>query len=442
MCVFRHVAGGTWRLCLVRCPLPASFVSACDAFPLPQPKRSADEDKGRALDDQKVRSHLGTSHLATLSLKDPTPPHPMMSSSTIDHVKAPVPMGVAGTTSNGTIDAYDGLQLHFVRYHPPTPPQHATTTTNFHPPLSIVFVHGFAEHVGRYSSVFPIFAARGIELICFDQRGFGATAQAASGGFAKHYTNTSWPQQFKDVQTVVVAQRKWLNEKYGLSTGQEVPIFLLGHSMGGGISAAIFTRDPGSKEATELQTVRGLIKGVVASSPWLLLTKPPPAPIAFLAPHLIRWIPSLKYPAGLQAEALTRDEEVQAKWKQDPLIQNWVKAVSALGPMKGGKEIVNSKWQNWEKDVPILIVHGEDDMVTSHKASKTLVEKLQTLEGPNGTVDAKYIGFPQGRHEMMFEVGDVKSDVSGNRPCLLGCRKISTSLTSALVCELSFPTVR
>lgn len=331
-----------------------------------------------------------------------------MATATSNHLKLPVAPDQAGTTSTGTIPAYDGLDLHFVRYHPAS-----SAGTHARPTLSVVFVHGFAEHVGRYSDAFPLFAARGIELICFDQRGFGNTADKAAGGFAKNYTNTTWPQQFKDVQKVIAAQRVWLNEKYPGSP--EVPIYLVGHSMGGGISTALFTRDSESQEAAELADVRSTVKGVVASSPWLSLTQPPPGFITFLAPRLIRWIPTLKYPAGLKADALTSDKEAQAKWEKDPWIQNWVRAASAFGPLKGGEEIVSTKWHNWQRDTPLLIVHGEADMVTSHKASKTLVDNLKTLSGgagSDGKVDAQYVGFPGGRHEMLFEAGDVKSDVS------------------------------
>ncbi|CAO1636093.1 unnamed protein product [Parajaminaea phylloscopi] len=316
----------------------------------------------------------------------------------------------SGTTTKGTIKADDGLDLHFTRYHPDAGSQSGAPSGT--PQLSVVFIHGFAEHVGRYSDTFPAFAAKGIELISFDQRGFGNTADAAPGGFAKNYTTTTWAQQFKDVQAVVKAQREWLNERYGGDAGAQVPIFLLGHSMGGGIAMAVFTRDATTPEHKELAYLRENVKGVVASSPWLTLTNPPPGLLVFLGPRLARWFPSLKYPAGLKAEALTRDKEEQAKWEADPWIQNWVKLVSAVGPLLGGEDIVKSKWKNWKPDVPILIAHGEDDAVTSHKASKTVVEQLKTLSGPNGNVDAQYVGFPEGRHEMMFETGDVRGNVS------------------------------
>lgn len=177
------------------------------------------------------------------------------------HVPIPVDPSSAGTSSEGIIKAPDGLDLYFKRYHPSSPSL---------PALSVVFVHGFVEYIARYEAAFPAFSARSIELIAFDQRGFGQTAQKAPGGWGKHYTTTNWPQQFMDVQAVVVEQRKYLDDKFGKD---KVPIYLLGHSMGGGISIAVFTRDASSPEHKDLEQLRTIVKGVAASSPWLTLTK-------------------------------------------------------------------------------------------------------------------------------------------------------------------------
>jgi acylglycerol lipase len=44
------------------------------------------------------------------------------------------------------------------------------------PKACLLFCHGFIEHIGRYSDIFPTYAQRGISVACFDQRGFGKTA--------------------------------------------------------------------------------------------------------------------------------------------------------------------------------------------------------------------------------------------------------------------------
>jgi acylglycerol lipase len=88
----------------------------------------------------------------------------------------------------------------------------------------IVFIHGFAEHVGRYSHFHPLFSERGIAVFAFDQRGFGKTALDAEGHKSKHsaYGKTSWSEQMADIGWAIGHAKE---EFPGL------PIFLMGHSM-------------------------------------------------------------------------------------------------------------------------------------------------------------------------------------------------------------------
>lgn len=88
----------------------------------------------------------------------------------------------------------------------------------------LVFLHGFIEHVGRYQHVFPLWAARGIAVFAFDQRGFGRTAEDREQRSSdSSYGKTSGPQQNEDVEWAVGAARA--------KFGKELPVFLMGHSM-------------------------------------------------------------------------------------------------------------------------------------------------------------------------------------------------------------------
>jgi pimeloyl-ACP methyl ester carboxylesterase len=89
---------------------------------------------------------------------------------------------------------------------------------------AIVFVHGFAEHVGRYTSFHPLLSARGIGVFTYDQRGFGLTAQDTKGNKSKSsaYGKTCWKDQMVDIEWAVEHTRKVFDDK---------PVFLMGHSM-------------------------------------------------------------------------------------------------------------------------------------------------------------------------------------------------------------------
>ena len=106
--------------------------------------------------------------------------------------------------------------------------QFYTRTYTPEPPVStkavIVFVHGFAEHVGRYSHFHPLLSSRGIAVFTYDQRGFGLTAQDTEGKKSKSsaYGKTCWKDQMADIEWAVEHTRKSFEGK---------PVFLMGHSM-------------------------------------------------------------------------------------------------------------------------------------------------------------------------------------------------------------------
>ena len=97
------------------------------------------------------------------------------------------------------------------------------------PPRAVLlFVHGFAEHVGRYEWAHSVYASRGITVFAYDQRGFGRTAldkspknkHAGNGGYGR----TSWRAQLGDMEWWVRHVRKEF---------PDTPVFLMGHSMVG-----------------------------------------------------------------------------------------------------------------------------------------------------------------------------------------------------------------
>ena len=103
-------------------------------------------------------------------------------------------------------------------------------TRTYLPPTStptkavIVFIHGFAEHVGRYTHFHPIIAKRGIAIFTLDQRGFGLTALDTEGKKSRSssWGKTSWVQQMGDIDWAV---------KHAKEEFKDTPIFLAGHSM-------------------------------------------------------------------------------------------------------------------------------------------------------------------------------------------------------------------
>ena len=101
----------------------------------------------------------------------------------------------------------------------------------------MLIVHGIGEHSGRYEHVGGHFADAGIDVLSYDQRGFGE-----SGGHRGHVERFD---EFLDDAEVLLSERRSL----------DVPTILLGHSLGGLVSPELSrqrtsTAGPSSVERT------------------------------------------------------------------------------------------------------------------------------------------------------------------------------------------------
>lgn len=85
-------------------------------------------------------------------------------------------------------------------------------------------------------------SSEGIAVFAFDQRGFGQTSL-----ITKSQGVTSWSLALGDINHFVEHTHQLF---------PDVPLFLVGHSMGGGLSLAFATRNPSLKS---LQYVRGVV---------------------------------------------------------------------------------------------------------------------------------------------------------------------------------------
>ncbi|KAG9121267.1 hypothetical protein FRC07_002853, partial [Ceratobasidium sp. 392] len=158
--------------------------------------------------------------------------------------------------------AHDGMRLYTRRYIPSSATGGGGKWGASGAKAAILFVHGFIEHIGRqvffwitegYEHVFPRYADQGIVVF---------TSPAAK------YGKTSWAEQQTDIQTMLGVLRE------GVSSS--VPIFLMGHSMGGGLALSFPTRPPKAPFVPKSEVVLGL-SGVIATSPLIRQSKPAPA---------------------------------------------------------------------------------------------------------------------------------------------------------------------
>ncbi|KAJ7772027.1 lysophospholipase [Mycena maculata] len=241
----------------------------------------------------------------------------------------------------------------------------------------LVFIHGFAEHVGRYTQVHPQFAARGINVFTFDQRGFGKTAlDAENKSKTSSYGKTAGEHQMDDV--------KWAIE-HASKEFPGLPIFLSGHSMGGGEAINFPIRRDAS-----------MLSGVIACSPLVQQTHPAPKLLRMAGGGVATLLPYFPYPAPLDYNDLSHDAVYNEIARTDPLakLQGTLRGISDM--LNWGDELRGENYKKWPKSLPILFVHGTGDQITSHIHVKEFHDNIVAN-------DKNLIVYADGYHELMQE---------------------------------------
>ena len=219
------------------------------------------------------------------------------------------------------------------------------------PKRLLIVVHGFAEHSGRYEHVGSWFAARGCAVHAYDHRGHGRSQGA------RNYVRT-FDEYLDDLDCFLGQVRA---EHLGL------PVTIVGHSMGGLISTAFVTqRKPD-------------IFALVTSGAALELGPAMQGPRTLIAKALRRIAPRLKLAAGLPAAGLSRDPEVVRAYESDPLVDTRVTLALAVEMMNA---IARTRGGGQAVEVPMLLLHGEDDPLCSAAGSRSFFESLPATSVP------------------------------------------------------------
>ncbi|KAG7091183.1 hypothetical protein E1B28_010234 [Marasmius oreades] len=207
------------------------------------------------------------------------------------------------------------------------------------PKAALVFIHGFAEHVGRYDHIHPQFSKHDIALFTFDQRGFGRTAlDEKERSKGSSWGKTSWDQQMEDINWAL---------KHAREEFPRVPLFLMGHSMGGGEILG-WTAGYGSK------TLIASLAGVIASSPLIQQTKPASKFLRWLGGKVSTLSPYTLIPAGLNPDDLSQNKAANEAYIKDPLIKQ-CGSLRGIGDMlnKGDELLEPKRYRHWPSNLPV-----------------------------------------------------------------------------------------
>lgn len=229
----------------------------------------------------------------------------------------------------------------------------------------IVIVHGASEHHRRYGWLIEMWRLSGYHVIMGDLPGQGLTTRSRRGHIDRF-------------DEYMIEVKDWIQAAYQF----ELPVFLIGHSMGGLISIRL------------LQEERLQLAGVILSSPCVGLKHTPSKFLDILSYGLNVIFPSLRIDSGLKVEMATRNQEVRDIDSNDSL---YVTKMS----VRWYRELVtamklafvhNSKIQ----DVPVLVMQAGEDKVVNKKSVKDWFNKVPLSE-------KRFKEWPDCYHEIFNE---------------------------------------
>lgn len=229
----------------------------------------------------------------------------------------------------GFLTGLGGVQLFYRVWSPPEPQG------------SMVLVHGFNEHSGRYTHVAEFFTARGYAVYALDHRGHGRSEG-----------HRCYIDRFDD----------YLHDLHLLvqkAQAHGIPI-LVGHSMGGLIAYRYALAHPDT------------IQALVLSSPFFRNRAQPDPVTKMLAPLMSKLLPRLQIPARIPMEWLTRSTEALAAAKADPLFGSkatprWFIECTRAGEACHGET---------DLKMPVLFLQAGDDLMVVPEATREIYERV------------------------------------------------------------------
>ncbi|HEV3233201.1 MAG TPA: alpha/beta hydrolase [Candidatus Dormibacteraeota bacterium] len=258
----------------------------------------------------------------------------------------------------------DGLRLHYDVWRPEGETRRL-----------VILVHGFADHSGRFSYLVPHLAGRGAVVYAYDQRG-----QGRSPGKTGHVANF---QRLVDD----------LDEFVRLATEREagIPPFLYAHSTGAIAALHYLYENPLA------------VEGAVLSAPCLMLTFEPPGWKSTLGRTISTVVPGFTMQAGFEPGTVSRDEQVVADNKADPLVSQ--KMTARFYTEVYLKAMPAALARIDQLQTPYLVLQGTEDRLVSPRVA----DEFEQRAAAHGIVKRYEGGFHESHNDIHRE--EVFADV-------------------------------
>jgi alpha-beta hydrolase superfamily lysophospholipase len=254
----------------------------------------------------------------------------------------------------GFLNSADHLRLYWQRYTP----ERAKAT--------VLVLHGAGDHCGRYPALTSALVKAGFQVALLDFRGHGQSD-------GRRWYVDSFTDYLHDVDAFAA--------KLSQDGTAGETLFAVGHSQGGLIASHWAIRNA------------ALLTGLVLSSPWFRLAKPPPAAKVLAGKVVGRLVPWLPIDAGLDVAQLTTDPELQRWTDRDPLYGH--KATPRWFD-EAGRAQLEALRRAPELRTPLLVLVGGADPIADARAERSFFDAASST-------DKKLVVYEGFRHELFNE---------------------------------------
>lgn len=272
------------------------------------------------------------------------------------------------------------------------------------PHAILQIAHGMVEYIDRYDGFAEYLCNLGYLVVGNDHLGHGASVTSKDnwGYFAE---KDGYKAVLEDLYTVT----NLIKNEY-----KDLPYFLLGHSMGsffaryyiqihGDELDGAIIMGTGEQTAATLVAGKQMCRAIARLKGWHYRSKVVNG--MALGSYNKKWEPS-----NTHLDWLTKDEEIVAKYKNEPrnsflfTLNGYLNLFSVIGEV-----IKKYNIEKVPKDLPLLVTSGEDDPVGDFSKSPKLVYEAFVKAGIK---DVEIKLYPNDRHEILNELD--KIDVYSN----------------------------
>jgi len=232
---------------------------------------------------------------------------------------------------------------------------------------TVLVLHGFGEHSGRYEHVLEHLAASGFSALAIDYRGWGL-AEGNRGCLR------SFDEYVSDaLRGLTLARHKKQPDE---------PLFLLGHSQGGLLAARVAMEEGAG------------ISGLILSGPGLGIAMDVPIYKRAIARLASRLVPDFALASDIPSDWLTTDAEMVARVDADPLMvrsgtARWLtETLRTQAQVLAGAASITA---------PTLFLIAGDERLVSTETTRAFHDSM-------GAEDRTWIEYPRLRHELFNEV--------------------------------------